>query len=375
MIDIANENLKLTIWPGSQSETGIHLDIADELRSQVHQTLGGVSGIRETMMGVNRLQPMFRIIQARIIDQLYGQTTPPDEFYSSTTLQGENGSELRCEVFQPWEPLRVSRDVFEKRTRLKIQRTLLNLRELEKAYPDNYDLSELMDKLSNLNLDSSAGVLRQKIMAVTRTTPFHSYLSMKQQFVDDWVTESSEAHADANYSPLDEAALSATMKALQQQKPLIEKKPEVLRYKDQNFFRYFNVPTHGVMNSLSTDFWKTEDNRDCFLQFMMTIRSSFPDVTPFFVFRFENSFTYLLCGFSDESLLKALEENRDVVPVHAKIIMRQANHSYRELTSEQMMNSTLYYNCLKEAMRPFVNHLNQHLQMGLPNYFLRFFEV
>ena len=55
--------------------------------------------------------------------------------------------------------------------------------------------------------------------------------------------------------------------------------------------------------------------------------------------------------------------------------MRQSNKAYRELQSQDTGNRTLYFNCLKEAMHPFVEELNQRLQMNLPSDFVNFFKV
>jgi hypothetical protein len=71
--------------------------------------------------------------------------------------------------------------------------------------------------------------------------------------------------------------------------------------------------------------------------------------------------------------LNALERNQEMVPVHAKILMRQANQSYRELRSEDDPES--YHTCLKAAMHPFVHHLNRRVRMELPDEFLNFFRV
>ena len=82
----------------------------------------------------------------------------------------------------------------------------------------------------------------------------------------------------------------------------IEEKPEVLRYKNYQFFRSFNATTHSQLNSITLGFWKDEKMRDYFLRFMTATRSAFAEHAPFFVFRFENSFTYLPVSYTHLTL-------------------------------------------------------------------------
>ncbi|MBF0237420.1 MAG: hypothetical protein HQM12_06920 [SAR324 cluster bacterium] len=375
MLNIPDEQLKLTIRPGRSQlgEIGIHLDIAQDLRTQAQLQAREFKSLKQFKPENSNVSTALRILQANLVNRLYRGVQ--QDLQKMNILEGPNHSQMAYEVFQDYPALVCDDDSFCRRSSLKIQRTLLNIGQLRQAYPVTAELSELEAVLQKVDQDADARVLRKTLLQLGRSVSFASYLKMKQQFVEEWVDTQKKQHCNADFNPLNDDELSGMMKALIQQKKQLVANHEVMRYKDQQFFRYFNSVSHDVLNTQSIQFWKTEENRESFLRFIMAIRSSFQETTPFFVFRFENSFTYLLCGFSDEDILSALEGNRDVVMPHAKIILRQSNQVYRELTVKDSGNQTLYFNCLKEAMKLFVLQLNHHLQIDLPPAFLRLFEI
>ena len=75
------------------------------------------------------------------------------------------------------------------------------------------------------------------------------------------------------------------------------------------------------------------------------------------------------------SVLASLATQSEQAPVHAKLLLRQANHVYRELFAEPEDDPSAYHNCLKETMRPFVNQLDTQLGLELPEEFTQFFKV
>ena len=372
---IPSERLKLTIWPGQEEQAGLLLDLDSEVRTQAHWVLNGLSALQSNLLQIDKLKEVFQILQMKVVDQLFSLQQIPQTLTKALTLHGPNQSHLPCETFQQFEPKLCSSDLFRQRTQLKIKRTLENITQFLKAYPDEEPLRELESSLRYFKLDDSAQALDQTIRQLTQLPEFLRYLELKDQFLEDWKELQTKEQGTINTRLFSTPELSQIMKVLQNQKGKIEKKPEVLRYKKPQFFRSFNRVTHGEVNSISMGFWKIEKNRDQFLRFITATRKAFSEQAPFSVFRFENSFTYLLCGFPDEQLLGSLEQNQDMVPVHAKILLRQSNQSYRELTAEDGHDLTLYYNCLKEAMYPFILYLNQRVQMNLSDDFINFFRI
>ena len=375
MASISDDKLKLTIYPGRQQDVtaGLYLDMDNDMRQLAQKTLLGFSPLRSSFLQIGRLNRVLELLQGILVEKLYSLRQVPDNLTQALTLKGANQSEIPCETFQDFEKQSCNPEVFLHRTRLKIRRTLRNLQELTKAFPDEPMLQEVEQMLRALPADLDAVKLEQETVALTQKPSFQHYLQAKERFLVDWVKAQEAEQGQIDTRPLSDSELGGTLKALQGQMSKIEEKPEVLRYKNYQFFRSFNATTHSQLNSITLDFWKDEKMRDYFLRFMTATRSAFAEHAPFFVFRFENSFTYLLCGFPDDQLLNALERNQEMVPVHAKILMRQANQSYRELRSEDDPES--YHTCLKAAMYPFVHHLNRRVRMELPDEFLNFFRV
>ncbi|MGK5093632.1 hypothetical protein WDW89_16680 [Deltaproteobacteria bacterium TL4] len=373
MLNIPDEKLKLTIRPGLKRGVTLPVDIAKAARGEALSVAKELRSLQQRIVHADVLKPVLKILQTRFVDRLF--RNQPVDAQKAVLLQGENKSQLHCEVFNPGTVQSCRERAFIKRTNLRIQRTLLNLKELRKAYPDNLDLEELGKRVSKIPANLPAMALRREVLKITLSHLFSTYLHLKERFVKDWVEKQNVNHGQANYLPLGDTELNESMRALQEQKPQIEGNPEVLKYKDQEFFRFFNAEPHKELNSDSLDFWKTDGNRDAFIQFVQTIRSAYPENRPCTIFRFDNSFTYLLCGFSDQCITDALKKGEATTSLHAKILMRKTNQTYKELTSYSASNKTLYHNCLKEALFPFVHHLNRHLQINLPESFLKFFQI
>jgi len=374
----SESNQRRTIWPGMvEEETGVELDIDQESRDEIQQSLAGFSSIRDTILTQQgeKLGGVFRLLQSRMISRIYSAEGHLNTLDAAMSLEGPNNSELSCESLQTWEPQSCDGASFQRRTYLKIGRTLENIKELRKAYPQEFVLKELENSLSDINPDLKARVLDQEVRHISESEEFATYLRLKNKFMDEWIKVQAESHAVLDKQAFAEEELSATMQALMHQKALIAKSPEVIRYTNYEIFHPFNAQAHSEITSLSLDFWKTEFNRESFLKLISEARKAFEVPAPFFILRFEHSFTYFLCGFPDEHLLKSLEENNDTTPVHGKIIMRQSNQTYRELTSHESMNRTLYHNCLKEALKPYVHQLNKALRINFPKKFLDFFVV
>lgn len=370
-----HDALRTTIPSNFSQDAGLELDVDAEFRLEAKEVLERLGAIKKEVEHDKSFLPIVEMVQAQVIDQAYSRENIEVDFDSLLNLKGPNDTELNFEVFRSGVSQECNADLFETRTRLRIQRTLLNLRELRQAF-GSYQLQDLEEQLNNyLEWDKSLKLLRHKLVTITRSNNFTTYLQFKQNYLDQWKESRETVQGKQDSAPLVESDLSSTMKALLQQKSIISEKPQVLRYTDYQFFRRFNSSPHQEIQSNRLDFWKTEENRDHFHQLITAIRNKFQVDAPFHVFRFENSFTYLLCGFSDENVVQAITDNQNVVPVYAKIVMRQSNKVYRELRSQDTGNRTLYFNCLKEAMLPFVEQLNKRLEINLPSSFIDFFRV
>ncbi len=357
------------------NEAGLVLDISHDFRENIRPILFQLDSVRQELEEDDKFYLIFYLIRAQVIDQAYNHEVSAVDFDSLLKLKGPNGSELHWDVFRPQSPLSCSPHTFEQRQKLKIRRTLLNLQQLYKAY-ENYQLQELQQQLeAYLDIQTSAGILRQKLLALSRTSSFSTYLELKNGFLKKWTDDQEPPQRKSNVNPLQEFELSETMRALLQQKPKLSTTPQILRYTDYRFFRRFNATPHPEINSSSIDFWRTEVNQNQFLKFVRNVRERYPVNGPFHVFRFEGSFTYLLCGFADDSIVGAIAQDSEFSPVYAKIIMRQSNGHFRELQSEEGQDKTLYYNCLKEAMLPFIEHLNRRLRIELTPEFIDFFRI
>lgn len=367
---------RTSIASPSLGEMGLELDVFEENRFYAKDTLLRLESVKNELPDNDAFRPIFDMVRAQVIDQVYqGENQDDVDFEELLKFKGPNDTELDYEVFRPSKPKWCSPELFEKRTQLRIGRTLRNLKQLRRAY-GTYQLQELEEQLNSyLSMGMSPAVLRQKLLHVSRSNNFSIYLQLKQDFLDQWKESQEAQHGQQEKTPLVEADLSETMKALFQQKSLIDQKPQVLRFTDYKFFRPFNATLHPAMSSMGLDFWKTEENLEQFHQLIVAIRRKYQVQSPFHVFRFENSFTYFICGFADEAVAESITEDKNTAPVHAKIIMRQSNKVYRELHSHDSHNQTLYFNCLKEAMLPFVEQLNKRLKIDLSPSFIDFFRV
>lgn len=357
------------------SDSGVELDIFDEFRDHAKDTLLRLQTVSSDTIEDDGFRSVFQSVRSHVIDQAYRGDRGNVDMEALLKISGPNETHLDFEVFRPGSSQSCSVEDFEVRTRLRIKRTLLNLRELRRAF-GSYQLQELEEQLNNyLEMGMKPGVLRQKLLHLSRGNNFSIYLQLKKDFLEQWNAGQKQAQGQQEATPLADSDLSDTMKALFQQKSLISKKPQVLRFTDYSFFRNFNASLHHAVHSNGLEFWKTEANRNDFHQLILAIRNKYQVEAPFHVFRFENSFTYLICGFADEGVAQSLAEDKPTAPVHAKIIMRQSNKVYRELLAADMGDQTLYFNCLKEAMLPFVEQLNDRLQINLSPSFIDFFKV
>lgn len=375
MIDIPDEKLKLSIGFPRVKSGKVELLIPEVVQEHSLTALSKIKNLQEQNSKNFLMEKIFHGLREQVIDRIWGMSDSDLESDKSLmSLFGQNNSKLYCEVFVPADVLVCEEDVFIRRTKFKVKRTILNLKELQKAYPDDYQLPDLEEKLENLDLSSSAGVLRQKIIALMRTTPYHTYLQLKQKYIEDWLKNREKKVGKCIFTPMEDHEFQETMSILAEHNKSLTEDSDVIRYKDHQFFRPFNMFSHKEVQSDSLDFWKTEANRNSFQEFVQLLWEKFAPPLPFYVFRFESSFVYFLCGIADDSLTGSIISKSKTAPIHAKIIMRQTNQAYRELNSENNF-SELYYDCLKTAMSPFIEKLNERLEFGLSKKFLSFFKV
>jgi hypothetical protein len=354
---------------------GAVVNLEPECRTRASELLEGLEVLMTRLANDERLYGAATQLKTQLVDEFYTNGTPANNLSHAFSLHGPNESQLPVEVFQEQAAQQVNAAAFQNRTRLKVGRTLATVRELQNAYPERAELQELAGLLDDLDLDGTATEMLQNVQGLTNTGVFERYLQAKAQFLSDWEQHQESSHAQSDPAPFTPEDLMATMQALHFQERRLVNHPEVIRYKDYHYFRRFNLACDRTVSSLHTEFWGDDAMRQHFIDFVQRIRDGFPNPTPFFVFRFKDSFTYLLLGSPDDRLLASLAEQSEHVPVHAKLLLRQSNHAYRELFAELEEAPSAFHNCLKEATRPFVNQLNTQLGLELPEEFTQFFNV
>ena len=97
------------------------------------------------------------------------------------------------------------------RTRLKIRRTLRNLQELTKAFPDEPMLQEVEQMLRALPADLDAVKLEQETVALTQRPSFQHYLQAKERFLVDWVKAQEAEQGQIDTRPLSDSELGGTI--------------------------------------------------------------------------------------------------------------------------------------------------------------------
>ena len=357
------------------TSAGLALEVDPQFCNQAKGIFHRLDKVKHGIGNAQSFLPLLYRVRAQLIEQAYRGDGAGMDMAMGLKLAGPNKSKLDYEIFQPHKVKKYDPQAFEARTRLKIQRTILNLKELQKAYRTKA-LQELQEQLqTHLQASTNPLTLRQKLLSLARSSNFSTYLSLKKEFLDKWTGEQASFEGKFESTPLVNQALADTMKALLRQKSNLKQKSQVLRFTDYQFFQPFNATNHDAICSNDLEFWQTPENQQAFVQMVQTIRKHYPVQAPFHIFRFAESFTYLLCGFSDDCTTDAILQGHDTAPVHAKILMRQSDKSYRELLSYDTENRTLYFNCLKEALLPFVEALNTGLQMNLPESFIKFFRI
>jgi len=189
MVHVPDEKLKLTIRPETQEYEGLEIVLSEENLEQTQSALQKLSTLEKAIEGNRALTPVLQIFQSKILEQAYGNGEGDIDF----NLEHENGSALRVEVFEKFEPQSCSSEQYEHRAKLKVSRTIMNLRELIDLYPVNSDLSELVEILETLDKEEhSASELNKKIRQITQMPMFNEYLESKNSFLNDWVEEQKE---------------------------------------------------------------------------------------------------------------------------------------------------------------------------------------
>ncbi len=189
MASISDDKLKITIYPGRQQDVtaGLYLDMDNDMRQLAQKTLSGFSTLRNNFLQIGRLNRVLELLQGMLVEQLYSLRQVPDNLTQALKLKGANQSEIPCETFQDFEKQSCNQEVFLHRTRLKIKRTLRNLQELTKAFPDEPVLQEVEQMLRALPADLDAVKLEEEIVALTQKPSFQHYLQAKDRFLDDWI--------------------------------------------------------------------------------------------------------------------------------------------------------------------------------------------
>ena len=354
---------------------GAVVNLEPERRTRARELLEGLEALMTRLEADERLHDAATLLKTQLVDEFYANGIPANNLSHAFSLRGPNKSQLPVEVFQEQDAQPVDAAAFQNRTRLKVRRTLATVRELQNAYPERTELLELAGLLDDLDLDGTAAEMLQNVQELTNTGVFERYLQAKAQFLSDWEQLQESSHAQSDPAPFTPEDLIATMQALHFQERRLVNHPEVIRYKDYHYFRRFNLACDRTVSSLHMEFWGNDSMCEHFIDFVQRIRDAFPNPTPFFVFRFKDSFTYLLLGSPDDGLLASLAKQSEQAPVHAKLLLRQSNHNYRELFAELEEDPSAFHNCLKEAIRPFVNQLNTQLGLELPEEFTQFFKV
>ncbi len=365
-------DLKLTLYPNAtrppapEAEGSTPRRIRQQAAAQYFQT------VQQRLGRIPLLRDVVPWVQATLVDLLLAGKGLPKNPAWAVSLPGPNGARLPCEVFEESEPQACTPEEYKHRTVLKLKRTLRILKQLRKAYPDADGLEQLEALLQEVDLESEAHDLDGDLREVLTSSAFSEYLGLKTRFLEEWKQGQLEQHAQTKEALLTEATLQETVHALQQQEPRLAEHPDILLYEHQEFFRMCNTTTHPQLNTTSLEFWETEERRDQFTQFLETLRDRLGVLQPFHILRFEHSFTYLLVGTSDEEFLTSLQESEEATH-HAKVILRLSGQQYQELKADP--DTPGYAECLKHALHPFVVHLNEQLELELPDAFVAFFET
>lgn len=364
-------DLKLTLYPNATRSSSEGAEDPSPRQQRQQAAARYFQRVQQRLAQIPLLGDVVPWVQATLVDLLLAGKGLPKNPAWAVSLPGPNGARLPCEVFEETEPQACTPEEYKHRTVLKLKRTLRTLKQLQKAYPDAESLPQLEALLQEIDLENEAHDLDGDIREVLTSSTFAEYLGLKTRFLEEWKQGQLEQRAQTKEALLSESALQETFHALEQQGPNLEAHPDILLYEHQEFFRLCNATTHPQLNTTSLEFWETEERQEQFSQFLETLRDRLGVLQPFHVLRFEHSFTYLLVGTSDADLLESLQEG-DEAPRHAKVILRLAGQQYQELTAEP--GTPGYAECLKQALHPFVVHLNQQLELELPDAFVAFFE-
>ncbi len=360
---------KVTLYPNRKDMTTVEEEPPKrpELQSAAANHFAQIRSRLERLPQFRDVLPM---IQSALVDLLLrGKVLPANPSWA-VSLRGPNGTRLPAEVFIQSEPQVCTPEEFHRRTVLKLKRTLRNLKQLQKAYPEETELSQLISVLEQVDLEGEAQDLNGEVREVCESSAFQNYLGLKDRFFNDWKVAQTSQQAQVKPNAITEPALEEVQKALAQQLPKIEAKPDIMLYDRNEYFRGFNAIMHPQLNSRSADLWENAGQQETFAQFLEAVQERLGKLAPFHILRFESSFTYLLVGAADEELLGSLQSGEPPA-LHAKVVLRLAGQQYQELALQEISEN--YQLCLKQALHPFVKHLNEQLELQLDEEFITFF--
>ncbi len=359
-----------------QTDLSWHLPVglSDRKCQTIAKSLEALQNAKSQLPDRHFLKKAFPVKRAKLIDSAYQNIRLIDNPLYFTSLEGPNHSKLDYAVFVPSQVLKCSEKIHQSRTLLKAQRTLLNLEELQKAFP-SHDFKRLRSQINELCKLVQVAPREFDILTrrITDSDEFQNYLEKKEEFLEEWGQKNHVEEWHSSQIRLISKDLEVAYDSIKKQGKFHEA-PQILRYKDLEKFRQFHVTKHQTLCISHLDFWETEENQRQLLKLLSAVREKFGGSSPFHLFRFGNGFTYLICGFDDESFTQSLTAGLNQAVASLKPLLRLSNGEYCVLEADQV-DRKFYFQCLKEALRPFIFYFNRTLDLNLSASFLKFFGV
>ena len=349
------------------------IGLSHEQRQTITKNLKTLKNAEEKLPAQHFLKKAFPIKRANLIDAVFQNQNVVEEKPDLMDLEGPNQAKLNYAVFVPNQPESCSSEKHNHRTLLKAKRTLLNLQELQKAFPEN-NFDDLYKQINDLCLiylkPREFNILARR---VSQSEAFQHYLEQKEQFFKLWGEQNSLETWHSSKIKLFHQDIEVAFDSIKKQSQQNET-PQILRYNDLHKFRRFHTTKHKDLDITHLDFWENESNQKELLRLLNAIRKHFGESTPFHLFRFGNGFTYLICGFDDESLTDSLMAGLDKSLASLKPLLRLNNGGYCILEADQV-DRRFYFQCLKETLRPFIFYFNRTLNLNLELSFIKLFQT
>lgn len=375
-LDIPEHKLKISLPFVGRDKSEFPLRVNAGLRGQLQPTIDSLKLLEHEFSSSPQLFEIWLSLRAQLVNQIVGGfhmlQEDQEEFLK---LEGPHGSRLPVQVFQPSTAHKLDEETFVSRSHLRIKRTLLNLQQLMQAFPEREELKELEPHLQLLCDSSDSSSLNDSLQTLTASSEFETYLMCKEQFLDRWLQQQNGHAHKFNPEMFTHSELKTLFPLLNEHKKQWGEDADILHYTQLSFFRRFNGQVNPIINTSSLEFWKYNRVLQEFKSFVEQIWRMFATDEPMVIFRFEQSFTYLLLGYHDGMVLDHLLDGAGNVPIYLALVLRRADGTYRQIQSSDKKAQKLAEDCLKTALLPYFKQLNEKLKLNLSQHFMDFFKV